>query len=321
MEYNPTAISGWTRLGMRKAFGKMLIELGEVYSDFVVLTADVASSSGLTEFSEKYPNRFFNIGIAEQNMTGIAAGLAKEGNNVFIVSFAPFVSMRAYEAVRTLAGYMHLNIKVVALASGLSLGVQGNTHFCMEDIALMRTIPGMAVLSPADCFEEAKCLEYLCRYDGPAYLRLTGSDGTPGIYKEEYELHPGEPIILREGADVALFSSGSVVNECIRCARSLKKENISCEVIDLPFIKPLNVQRTLDLCIGKKLVVSVEEHFISGGLGGLLAEILSGERERPPLLRIGIDDDFPHAGDYAWLLDRCGLRGADIAERIKVSLL
>lgn len=320
MEYNITTVSAWTRLGMRKSFGAIMIELAKRYPDFIVLTADVASSGGLDEFDKAYPNRFFNVGIAEQNMTGIAAGLAKEGNNVFIASFAPFVSMRAYEAVRTLIGYMHLNVKIVALASGLSLGVQGNTHYGMEDIAIMRTIPGMTVLSPADCYEEAQCLEYLLGYDGPAYLRLTGIDGSPAVYRENFTLIPGEPILLREGDDVLIFSSGSVVSECVRAARALKRDDISCAVVNVPFIKPLNCETIWELCRGKKLVVSVEEHFTAGGLGGLIAEVLCSSIDMPHLLRIGVDDVFPHADGYQQLLEQCGLNGACISNRIKEAL-
>lgn len=320
MEYNAAAVSTWTRLGMRKSFGAIMTELAKTYSDFIVLTADVASSGGLKEFEEAYHDRFLNIGIAEQNMMGIAAGLAKEGNNVFAASFAPFVSMRAYEAVRTLVGYMHLNVKIVALASGLSLGVQGNTHYCLEDIAVMRTIPGMAVLSPADCYEEALCLEHLCGYDGPAYLRLTGIDGSPGVYKEGYALISGEPIVLREGEDVLIFSSGSIAGECVRAARALKRDDISCGVVNIPFIKPLDRERVLELCRGKTLVVSVEEHFSDGGLGGLIAERLCSSADMPPLLRIGVDDVFPHADGYQQLLEQCGLSGACIAKRIKGAL-
>lgn len=181
-DFSPKAMLQKNRLGMRKSFGLWMEEMAEEHDDLMVIAADVASSAGLQGFAQRFPEKFLNVGIAEQNMAGIAAGLAKEGSNVFIVSFAPFVTMRAYEALRTLVGYMHLNVKAVSLASGFSLGVQGNTHYCLEDISLVKTIPGMLLLSPADCLEEGKCLEYLLDYQGPAFLRITGiiSSGTTG---------------------------------------------------------------------------------------------------------------------------------------------
>lgn len=316
LEYSNANIAAWARLGMRRSFGKIMLELAEDEPDFMIMAADVASSGNLSEFAEKYPDRFLNVGIAEQNMAGIAAGLAKEGHQVFIVSFAPFVAMRAYEAIRTLVGYMCLNVKVVALSSGLSLGFHGNTHFCMEDLALMRLVPGMTVLSPADCMEAAKCLEYLCGCQGPAYLRLTGIEGTLGIHKKEWVLAPGEPEILREGSDVVLFATGSVTNECVRAARALKQHDLSCTVVNVPFIKPLKDDTCIQLCRRHRLAVSVEEHYAVGGLGGAIAELLAAEKDCAPLLRIGIQDEFPTAGNYAEMLDQCGLTAPKILERV-----
>lgn len=316
MEYSVDKIRNWTRLGMRKAFGGIMLEIAKGHDDLIVLAADVASSAGLTLFAEEYPSQFYNIGIAEQNMTGIAAGLAKEGNNVFITSFAPFVSMRAFEAVRTLVGYMHLNVKVIALSSGLSLGFQGNTHFGMEDLALMRTIPGMLVLSPADCTEMAKCMEYLAEYTGPAYLRQTGIDGSPNIYQGDCCFEVGKAVTLRDGEDVAIFATGSMVYECLRLARPLSKQGVSCSVFDMNTIKPLDTAAIDAACEKHKLLVTVEEHSVIGGLGGAVAQHLAGKDGHPPLMTIGIEDFFPHAGPYADLQKQCGLTAPQIRDRI-----
>lgn len=316
IEYTPKNIMDWTRLGMRKAFGAFMTSIAENHPDIIVLVADIANSGNLECFKVAYPDRFFNIGIAEQNMTGIACGLAKEGNNVFIVSFAPFVTMRNYEAIRTLVGYMHLNVKIVALASGLSLGVQGNTHYCLEDISLFRTIPGISVLSPADVVEEAKCLEYLADFKGPAYLRLTGIDGAAGVFKNDYSFDPGKPVLLREGEDVAILTTGSVSAECIRATRALKKDNISCAVYDVCGIKPFNrdfLQKELQKY---KLIVSVEEHYKSGGLGSLICESLSEQKNSIPFVKVGIEDAFPMASDYATLLDKNHLTAPSIRDII-----
>lgn len=316
IDYSAAGMNAWTRMGMRKAFGGMMEMLCREHEDVIVLAADVASSAGLSGFAEAYPTQFYDLGVAEQNMTGTAAGLAKEGFNVFIASFAPFVSMRAFEAVRTLVGYMRLNVKIVALASGFSLGPQGNTHYGLEDVALMRTIPGMQVLAPADCMEMAKCLEYLAEYDGPAYLRLTGIDGSPGVYRGECPFHVGKGNMLREGEDAVILASGSVVGECLRAARPLSREGVSCAVVDMHTVKPLDTQMLDQLCGRYKLIVSVEEHSVIGGLGSAVAERLAKEAQHPPLLTLGIEDMFPHAGSYSYMLQQCGLSAAQIHDRV-----
>ena len=316
IEYTPKNIMDWTRMGMRTAFGHFMKEIAGEYSNLIVLAADLASSSGLTEFQKIYPEKFYNIGIAEQNMTAIAAGLAKEGSNVFITSFAPFVSMRNYEAVRTLVGYMNLNVKIVALASGFSLGVQGNTHYCLEDISLMKTIPGMKIFSPADVVEESKCLKYLADYEGPAYLRLTGTNGSPAVFKADYEFHPEEPAELREGSDVLVLSTGSVGAECVRASRLLGKENISCGVYSCCQLKPFNMEFLRKKAEGVKLIATVEEHFRTGGLGGIVCEEMCSMQQPKPVLRIGVDDEFPKAGDYTYLQNETGLSSAKIASAV-----
>lgn len=316
MEISHKLLMDWTRRGMRKSFGPMMEVLAQRNDRLIVMVADVAHSAGLDGFAEAFPNRFFNMGIAEQNMTGVATGMAKEGYNVFIVSFGSFVSMRNYEAIRTLAGYMHANVKVVALASGLSLGIQGSTHYGLEDLSLMRTIPGMLILSPADCREELKCLEFLAEYDGPAFLRLTGIDGSPLIHREDFTLSMDMPMLLREGTDVAIFSTGSVVSECIRASRALKKNDISCAVYEVTSMKPSPLRNMEELLEKYRLLVSVEEHFAVGGLGSMLSEFLSSNRNYPPLLRIGIGDGFPKAGDYGYMMESCGLNAENIRNRI-----
>ena len=316
IEYTSGNIMGWTRLGMRKSFGVILQDIMVEHEDIVVLAADVASSAGLTGLVSAYPDRFYNVGIAEQNMVGIAAGLAKEGYNVFVTSFAPFVALRAFEAIRTLAGYMDLNVKVVALASGLSLGTQGNTHYCMEDMALMRTVPGMKVLSPADCTEMAKCLEYLAGCRGPAYLRLTGIDGSPGIYREDYLFEPEKIVLLRDGDESIILGTGSILNECVRASRALKKESISCAVADVHMVKSLDKGFLDSVCGRYQLIVTVEEHNMVGGLGGAVSEYLAASANHSPLLRIGIQDEFPKAGDYSYMLQQTGLTAVQIKDRI-----
>lgn len=316
MDYCLQNINSLTRMGMRKSFGHIMMDLVDEHQELVVLTADVASSAGLKDFAEKYPSRFYNVGIAEQNMVGIAAGLAKEGANVFITSFASFASMRCYEAIRTLVGYMNLNVKIVGLASGLSLGVQGNTHYCFEDISLMRTIPGIKILSPADCTEEMKCLAYMSNYNGPVYLRLTGIDGTPCVYKSDYEFNADSMIELKEGKDIIILATGSVVNESLRVARALKKENIGVAVYDVHTLKPFDSNTFTKIRKTAKLIVTVEEHSIIGGLGTIVADELSTIEKHPRLIKIGIHDTFVKAGDYSYLLKEVGLSAQEMKDKI-----
>lgn len=316
IEYSKKTISNWTRLGTRKAFGTMMADIVEAKDNTVVLAADVASAAGLAPFIEKYPDKFYNVGIAEQNMIAIASGLAKEGCNVFVVSFAPFVSSRVQEAVKNLVGYMKLNVKIIALSSGVSLGVQGNTHFCLDDLALMRTIPGMKILSPADCCEMAKCLEYLNQYQGMAYLRLTGIDGNPGIYKDDFEFVINQWTELREGDDVAILATGAVTSECVRAARALKKDNVSCAVYNICSIKPMNEGELLRICEKHKMIVTVEEHSEIGGLGSAVGEVMHEKKLSSKLLRIGVRDEFLLSGDYNYMKEQVGLTAAQILQRI-----
>lgn len=316
IEFTSRTIMELSRMGMRKAFGSFIYDIAGQHKDLIVLSADTSSSANMGRFISEYPEQFYNIGIAEQNMTGIAAGLAKEGNNVFIVSFAPFVAMRNYESIRTLVGYMNLNVKIVALASGFSMGVQGNTHYCLEDISLMKTIPGMKILSPADVVEEGRCLEYLADYTGPAYLRLTGIDGSPAGFKPDYSFDPEEPELLREGEDVVILGTGSVIAECVRVSRLLKKEGLSCAVYNVCQLKPFNSTFLQNAIHNTRLVVTVEEHYITGGMGGIVCEEMCSLSKPIHVLRIGVSDEFPHAGDYSYLQGVTGLNSQSIVNNI-----
>lgn len=316
IEFNNANALAWSRLNSRKVFGTILEEIAPFHPELMVLAADVADSAGLTGFVQKYPNQFLNTGIAEQNMVGIAAGLALEGRCVFAASFAPFASMRCYEMLRSYLGYMKLNVKVVGLASGLSMGVGGNTHFGLEDASITRAIPNMTVISPADCTETVKAVLALTEHDGPAYLRLTGVGGNPIVYKEDYDFQIGKGIVLREGEDIALIAAGTMVYESIRAARILQKQGISCTVVDMHTIKPLDTDLLDRLFSSHKLVVTVEEHSVIGGLGSAVAEYKAGIPSAPKQLILGIPDAFGKAGDYPYLLEQYGLTAKGISEKV-----
>lgn len=316
LEITPNNALYWSRLNSRVTFGLALCELAKENNNIVVVAADVAHSAGLEEFASLFPDRFFNAGIAEQNMIGIASGLASEGYTVFATSFAPFASMRCFEPIRQYIGYMHLNVKVVGIASGLSMGVGGNTHYGLEDIALMRTIPGMTILSPADCSETVQAMKTATVHKGPLYLRLTGIGGNPVVYKEPYDFIIGKPIQLTKGSDVAILATGTMVNESLRTTRVLSKKNISATVLDMHTLKPVNAEYVKSLYATHQLLVTIEEHSVIGGLGSAIAEIVSvlpGEHRQ---LSIGLPDTFHLAGDYSYMLASNNLTARQIADSI-----
>lgn len=316
MDYSSQNIMQWSRMGMRKAYGAILSEIAKDHENLISIAADVVDSANLYDFAEKHPDRHFNAGISEQNMVAMAAGLAKEGANVFVTSFAPFVSLRVYETIRTLVCYMNLNVKMVALSSGFSLGVQGATHYALEDIAIMRAIPNLLVLSPSDTTEMAKLMEFLATYEGPAYLRLTGLPGSAAIHKGDFDYDVNRIEVVREGEDVGIFATGTLVNESVRAARLLSKSGINTGVINLSKLNPANADDIITECRKYKLILTAEEHNIVGGIGSIVSEILAGVENHPRVLRMGTTDSNQVAGNYAYMLEKNGLTAKNIAEII-----
>jgi transketolase len=310
----------WSKLGQRSTFGITMLEFGRDIDNLYVLTADLCSTSGLDRFRALYPEKFLNVGIAEQNLVGISAGLAKEGNIVFATTFATFAAMRSYEQVRLNMGYMGFNIKLVGLGSGFAMGMFGNTHYGIEDIALMRAIPGLCVISPADCTEVVKATEAATRYPGPIYLRLTGVANNPIVNKEDYPFEIGKAITLKSGSDISIIATGSMVYHALEAAKILDVRGISASVINMHTIKPLDTVAIRAACMTPTLIVTVEEHSVIGGLGGAVAEYLCGLSSAPCQLIIGIPDAFQNAGDYPYLLEQAGLTSSQIAEKIIATL-
>lgn len=320
VEITPSSVRQWSRLGSRGVFGQAILAVAENYPNMMVMSADLGNSSGLDRFKKTYPNQFLNIGIAEQNMVGVAGGLAKEGYNVFVTSFAPFISMRAAEQIRMNLGYMELNVKAVAIGSGVSMAFLGNSHYGIEDAAVMRAIPNMTVVSPADCAEIYKVVEAAAQFKGPMYIRLTGAVNNPPVYSENYDFKIGKAIELRKGTDVNIIACGSMVYESLEAAKILDAEGVSVGVVNMHTIKPLDTDAIDRLLVGSKVLVTVEEHSITGGLGSAVAEYVSQKRNAPPLLRLGLPDSFGKAAEYRYLLEKYGLVGEKIAERCKLFL-
>lgn len=310
----------WSRLGARATYGQAILMLAEQVDNLMVLSADLGNSSGLDRFKSSYPDKFLNIGIAEQNMIGVAAGLAKEGNIVFASSFAPFISMRAAEQVRMNMGYMELNIKAVAIGSGVSMAFLGNSHFGLEDAAIMRSIPNMTVVNPADCAEIVKTVFAAAKYPHPMYIRLTGAVGFPVVYEDDYEFEIGKAIEIRQGSDVSIVSTGSMVYESMEAAKILQDSGLSVSVLNIHTIKPIDTY-ALDILIKKgKPIFTIEEHSITGGLGSAVAEYVSSIPNSPTVNRIGLPDEFVITAEYRYILEKYGLVGTQIANSIQLKL-
>ena len=307
----------WSRLGSRATYGQAILMLAEKLDNLMVLSADLGNSSGLDRFKATYPDKFLNIGIAEQNMIGVAAGLAKEGSVVFASSFAPFITMRAAEQVRMNMGYMDLNIKTVAIGSGVSMSFLGNSHFGLEDAAIMRSIPNMTVVSPADCAEIVKTVFAAVEYPHPMYIRLTGAVGFPVVYEDDYDFQIGKAVEIKSGTDVSIVATGSMVYESLEAAKILQEEGISVSVLNMHTIKPLDT-KALDILISKgKTIFTIEEHSITGGLGSAVAEYVSSIPNSPVVNRIGLPDEFVITAEYRYILEKYGLVGSQIANTIK----
>ena len=316
MEITSKNARQWSRLGSRGVFGQAILSLAETKKDLMVLSADLGSSSGLSRFKNAFPDKFINIGISEQNMIGVAAGLAKEGSVVFATSFAPFIAMRASEQIRMNMGYMDLNIKAVAIGSGIAMAFLGNSHYGIEDASIMRSIPNLTVVSPADCGEIVKTVFAASEYEGPMYIRLTGEANNPVVYKEDYNFEIGKAITLREGSEITIIANGTMVYESLEAAKILELECLSAAVVNMHTIKPLDTKVIDKAVASSKLIVSVEEHSIIGGLGGAIAEYKTVYNNAPPQLIFGLPDKFGKVGEHRYLLEKYELTAKVIADRI-----
>lgn len=302
----------------REGYGSGLVKLGEKYDDFIVMDADLAAATKSGTFKKAFPERFYNCGIAEGNMIGIAAGIAATGKKVFCSSFAMFAAGRAFEQIRNSVGYPHLNVKICATHAGISVGEDGATHQCNEDIGVLRTIPGMVIINPADTVEAEKALEAMYNYDGPAYARF-GRLAVPVIFDDDYKFEIGKAVELKEGNDVTIIATGLMVAEALVAYDILKAEGINARIINMATIKPLDKEAVIKAAKETGAIVTAEEHSIIGGLGSAVLEALSEECP-VPVVRVGVNDEFGMSGPANDLLDKFGLRGKDIAEKAKKAI-
>ena len=306
------------KMATREAYGKALAELVCENPKVVVLDADLSKSTKTADAKAVCPERHFNVGIAEGNMMGIAAGLATCGNIVYASSFAMFAAGRAYEQVRNSIGYTHLNVKICATHAGITLGEDGASHQSIEDIALMRSIPGMTVLQPSDDIETKQMIRAISEFDGPCYVRL-GRSAVETVNNEDYKFELGKGVVLREGKDITLIATGMMVQEAMKASTLLAEQGIEVSVINIHTIKPLDETLILDYAKKSKLVVTCEEHSKFGGLGSAVAETLS-KNHPSKMAMVAVNDTFGESGTPAALIEKYGLTAKDIYNTVMNSI-
>lgn len=311
-------MSGKT-IATRDSYGAALVELGKEHDDIIVLDADLAAATKTGMFKKEFPDRFIDCGIAECNMLGVAAGLAATGKKVFASSFAMFAAGRAFEIIRNSIGYPHLKVNICATHAGISVGEDGATHQCCEDIALMRTIPGMTIINPSDDIETKACIRALLNYDGPAYIRL-GRLAVPVINeRNDYQFEIGKGIELVGGTDITIIATGLMVSEALKASEMLKQDGISARVINIHTIKPIDRDIIIKAAKETGVLVTVEEHNIIGGLGSAVSEVVCEECP-VPVIRVGVNDIFGMSGPALDLLEKFGLTAENIVVNVKKAI-
>lgn len=310
-------IRTWARLGQRGAFfGIAMPELAEEVSNLKLLTADVAILSGMDRFIQSHPEKFLNVGIAEQNMIGIAAGLAMDGDCVFATTYASFIAVRSLEHVRQHLAHLQCNVKIVGTAAGVVAAKSGVSHWATEDLAFTRALPNLTVFSAADSLEAVKMAEYAAKHDGPVYIRLSGGLNCPIVYKEDYDFIPGQLKQLRTGQKIAIIATGLMVNESLRAADILSEKGVEAAVYNMHTIKPID-REGLDIIFAQyDLIVTVEEHNVVGGMGSAVAEYKATLANTPRQVFIGFPDSFAEAGSQRFVWEQKGLTDTQIAQKI-----
>ncbi len=318
LKYNAKMMSMFGQNGA--VFGSAL----EFYHDqyqIKVLTSDMAYGAGLARYMQKYPDDVYDVGIAEQNLIGITAGLASEGFKCVATAQACFLSMRSFEPIRQYMGYMQIPAILIGINSGFSLTYFGNSHYALEDLSLMRSIPNMTVMSPADAGAAVKAFEAALKLNSPVYIRLSGTINNPIVYPEDYEYdYRKAHVVYNQGNEVVLLATGSMVHQSLKAAALLNSEGFGVKVIDVHCLKPIDNETILKEIAGAKLAVSVEEHFINGGLGSAVAEVMASNLATCQLMCLGVQDHFSEVGDYQYLLDQNGLNSEKIAASVKERL-
>ena len=299
----------------RKTFGEALVEVGEKYQDIVALSADSSKGSGMAPFKEKFPDRHFEFGIMEQGVIGFASGLATTGKIPFVAAIAPFVTSRPFEMFRNDLGYMRQNVKVVGRCAGITYSDLRPTHHSLEDVAIIRTIPGVVVISPGDPVEIKKVIHAVAQHKGPVYVKI-GSPKMPILFDENYKFEIGKGVVVKDGTDVTIMGLGTVFHKAYFAAEILEKQGVSVRLVNMATVKPLDKDLIIKCAKETGRIVTVEEHYLIGGLGSAVSEVLT-QNYPAPVKMIGIDDQFASNGPYEDLIGLYGLQSEQIAETVK----
>lgn len=306
----------WSMLGQKGTIGGIALpEIMDSYPNCFVLTADLGHTTGLDRIMSQYNERFINVGIAEQNLVGVAAGIAFDNNISVATTFATFLTMRCYEQIRHNLGYQRANVKLIGAMAGFSIGMFGNTHYSYEDIALMRAIPNMCVVAPADATEAYKMIYEAVKIEGPVYIRLSDSTNCGIVYKEDYNLEIGKAIKITDGSDGVIISYGGMVYECMKAMKILEEHGIFMKLINMHTIKPLDT-KILDELSNENIIFTVEEHSVIGGIGSAISDYYSGFKKSPQIKRIGINDKFINPGEQQYVKKTNGIDNIGIANTI-----
>lgn len=306
----------WSRMGPRAMFGQFMIDIAKKNEKLIVLSADLGRSSGLDRFKSMFPKKYISVGISEQNLIGVASGLSREGYKVFVTSFAPFLSMRASEHVRMNLGYMKHPVNLVALGSGVSMGFLGNSHFGLEDISVIRSIPNISISSPSDPGELKKILyDYSFNSRGPSYIRLTGIPGSPYVHKKDYNYKIGKPVTLTNGNKLLILSTGSVTARALRAVEELNGKNIGIKLLNIHSLRPIHSKLLNEIKKFKK-IITIEEHSIIGGLYSIISEIVTRYQLKKEIKSISLPAKFGPTGNYEFLLNFHNLNEKKIKSQI-----
>ncbi len=310
----------WSSLGMRATFGLIALELAKQHPDLMITTSDVSTSAGLDRYKKKYPDKFIDVGIAEQNLIGISTGLSSEGFKVISTTFAPFQTLRCCEQIKVNLGYMKNKICMVGLASGLVLGNLGFTHCCIEDIGSLRSIPNISIVVPSDPFELFKVLNEAIEYKNSVYIRLTAGSNAKVINSKDYNFKIGKAVEILPGKEVTIIGCGNILGNCLEAATILRQKEIQCSVVNMHTIKPIDNEKIKDIAQKNRLIVTVEEHNILGGLGTSVAEVMTSQRSNCKLVKVGINDFYSSGGSYEYLKNIYGLSVKKIVETVLSNL-
>lgn len=316
-DINERNVNLWSKIGPRATYGQAILSLAGKDPNVIAVSADLGNSSGLERMAKAFPERFIDTGIAEQNLIGFASGLAKEGFTVFASSFAPFITMRACEQIRMNLGYMEHNVKAVGIGSGLSMGFLGNSHFGLEDVSVISSIPNIQIVSPADGAEIFNAVYAVAQTNNPTYLRLTGAPGIKPVYGSSYEFELGKAITLKESGNFGILGTGAVVSTALDASMVLEKDGINCSVTNFHTLRPLDVEKLLQIASSSDAIFVIEEHFDFGGLYSTVANVLMKHHILMPIYSIGIEHRFDLSGDYDFLKDYHGLTSEGISKTIK----